>query len=217
MPWTKFFSNIYLLNLPERKDRLVASALELGCMGIEATVFPAIKCDNGQEGVYLSLMKIFRHAVDNLYSSVLIFEDDFERCTGVPDFNQTMEKAVRQLPEYWHMLFLGANLPVPELVTQYSANLLRTKRALGLHAVAYSHECMQMILCLPRQLPVDLQIANFIHPLGHSYVTYPLLCSQRVGYSDIEKRVTNYRVYLEDRYLTVLNHLNINPHERQNG
>lgn len=212
--WTNFFSKIYLLNLPERKDRLVVSAIELGAMGIEATVFPAVKSDNGQEGVYLSLMQIFRHAVDRKYSSVLLFEDDFERCTGVPEFKQTMEKAVRQLPEYWHMLFLGANLPDPKQVTQHSANLLRTKRALALHAVAYSYECMQMILSLPRMLPIDLQIANFIGPLGHSYVTYPLLCSQRVGYSDIEKKVTNYRHYLEDRYLTVCNHLNLNPHER---
>lgn len=205
--WTNFFSKIYLLNLPERKDRLVVSAIELGAVGIEATVFPAVKCDNGQEGVYLSLMQIFRHAVDRKYSSVLIFEDDFERCTGVPEFKKTMYDALLQLPEYWHMLFLGANLPDPKQVTQYSANLLKTKRALALHSVAYSYECMEMILSLPRQLPIDLQIASFIHPMGHTYVTFPILCTQRPGYSNIELRNVSYKLYIEDRYENVLKHL----------
>jgi GR25 family glycosyltransferase involved in LPS biosynthesis len=217
--WTNFFDKIVVLNIPEREDRMESVVSQSRIFQIPIERIEAIKNDNGQAGIYDSLMKLFTAAVKEDLKRILVFEDDFKITRS--DLNPLMEKVIQQLPGYWHMLYLGANLPNPTMVTQYSANLLITKRALALHAVAYSRECMEMILALPRQLPVDLQIASFIHPLGHTYVTYPLLCTQRDGISDIDKvrneegkligKKSKNDFYITPRYIKVCEYLNLQP------
>lgn len=208
--WTNYFDHIVLINLPNRKDRMLKSMESLMSTGIVVDfVEPAIQNQNGQHGVYDTLIRIFNNCLNLGAKNVLVFEDDVKIINS--NISDVMNKVVTQIPEYWHMLYLGANLPDPTKVSRYSDNLLLTKRALALHSVAYSREAMEMIIALPRMLPIDLQITNWIAPLGHTYVTYPLLCSQEPGYSDIEKRHTDYKGYIEDRYDMVIQHLNLKP------
>lgn len=210
----KLFDRTVMINLDERTDRLLHGSAMLSACGIGFERVPGIKKENGQEGIYDTLMIIFMDAVYRELQSVMVFEDDVKILQD--DFNELLNASVSELPKGWHMLYLGANLPDHKLVTRYSDYLLKTKRALALHAVAYSLECMKMILSLPRQLPVDLQIANFIHPMNETYVTYPLLCSQRPDYSNIENREVCYTNYIEDRYAAVIKHLNF-KHEQKSS
>lgn len=216
--WTEFFSKIVLINLPERKDRFLRSMGEFAVYNMYPEIVDGIKRENGQDGVRDTLIKLFTSLLkDPAIKNVLVFEDDVKIITHSPfGFNGIMEWVVDQMPKYWHMLYLGANLPDPKLVTECRANLFKTKRALALHAVAYSRECMEMVLSLPKQLAIDLEIANFINPLGHSYVTFPLLCTQHPGYSDIEKKQTDYSNFIEDRYLKVVLKL-LSNHEQKSS
>lgn len=216
-----FFDKIFVINLPERKDKLKRVVSEMDRFDIHYQVVDGIKRENGQEGIYLTLIDVFDMAIRRFGAErILVFEDDVE--IRRLDFHSVMRRATEQLPEYWHMLYLGANLPNKDFVSRYSDDLLRVKRALALHAVAYSREGMGAIMALPRQLPVDLQIANFIHPMGHTYMTYPMLCTQRDDISDIEKttdesgnvvgkKVFNNASYIEPRYNKVCEHLNLKP------
>jgi hypothetical protein len=125
------------------------------------------------------------------------------------EFERVMDLALIELPSHWDMLYLGANLPNPRRVSEYSAHLLRTIRALALHAVAYSRRGMEEILSLSPTLPIDLQIADEINTAGGSFVIYPLLCTQKEGFSDIEKKRTSYTHYIEDRYKIVEDYLGL--------
>lgn len=207
--WTNFFSKIVLINLPSRPDRLMQSSIELQRHRIPYEVVDGIKNENGQKGICDTLLSLFEDAINKGYKNLLVLEDDVKVVVAPEEFERVMDIALVELPTTWEMLYLGANLPNPDMVFEFSAHLLLVKRALALHAVAYSRECMKMILSLPRQLPIDLQIANFIHQRGRAYATCPMLCVQREGFSDIEKKQTNYKGFIEDRYERVLNHLNL--------
>jgi GR25 family glycosyltransferase involved in LPS biosynthesis len=211
----KLFDRTVMINLAERPDRLLHGSAMLSAWGVEFERITGIKKENGQDGIYETLMSLFRECVDCGTKTLLVFEDDVHILEE--DFNEILKSAVSHLPVGWHMLYLGANLPKIDLVEMFATHLLKTKRALSLHAVAYSYECMKMILALPKQLPVDLQIASFIHPLGMTFTTFPLLCGQTPGYSDIEKKYTNYRGYIQDRYKLVIDHLNINRNEQKSS
>lgn len=220
MSFTSFFDEIVLLNLPEREHRLKRSSIELLRHLVPFQTIRATKRENGQQGIYETLTGVLRNAIENGSKNILVFEDDVKILNK--GFSDIIELATHQLPERWDMLYLGANLPKPDMVTKYSANLLRVKRALALHAVAYSGQGMERILSLPRQLPIDLQIANFIHPTGHTYMTYPMLCTQHDGVSDIEKikdddgivvgkQTKNDSAYISPRYQKVCKQLNLKP------
>lgn len=206
--WTDFFGQIELINLAHRTDRLLQSMDELRKYGIRPLVCRATKCENGQEGIYKTLRSIFETYVHS-GRPIMVFEDDCQMVVSPTEFRHVIEMAIMELPPDWDMLYLGANLPDPRQVYRYSTHLLRTARALALHAVAYSHKCMKYILSLPPELPIDLQLANTVHPLGKTFVTYPLLCTQRPSFSDIEGKATDYGCFIEDRYKKVEEYLGL--------
>lgn len=206
--WTDFFGHIELINLAHRTDRFLQSMDELRKYGIRPLVCRAIKCENGQEGISKTLRSLFETYVQS-NRPLLVFEDDCKMVVTPWEFESVLEMALLELPTNWDMLYLGANLPDPKQVSEYSAHLLRTTRALALHAVAYSPQCMSLILNLPESLPIDLLFAEQIHPRGGTFVTYPLLCTQRPGHSDIENRHTEYSHFIEDRYKKVEEYLGL--------
>lgn len=205
MAWTSYFDEIFLINLPTRPDRLKISSGQLKFYDIPYSVVAGIGNIDGRKGIYNTLLKLFRECVYRKLSRVLIFEDDFKFLHSP---NEIMQSCIDQLPLTWRQLYLGANLPNPNLVSRYSENLLLTKRALALHAVAYSLEMMEMILSLPIQAPIDLQITNFCHD-KEIYCTYPLLATQTPGISNVEKKYIDWGPFIEGRYDNVVNHLKI--------
>lgn len=205
MSWTNYFQKIYLINLKHRTQRLFNSAVQLRNYNIPFEVWEATYDQNGTNGIYQTLIGIFKHCLKNGIQNVLIFEDDLNIINK--GINEIMPQVIEQIPEEWMELRLGANIPQPHLATIYSDVLLRVKRMLALHASAYSRECMEAIISLPKQLPIDVSVANWIQHLGQSYCTYPFLISQRDGFSDIEQRQTFYKPFLEDRYQKVIEHL----------
>lgn len=207
--WTNFFSRIVLINLASRPDRLVESSLELKRHKIPFEVVSAIKNENGQQGISDTLRELFVESLEFGNGPLLVFEDDVRMVVEPEEFERVMDLALLELPSHWDMLYLGANLPNPRRVEEYSAHLLRTIRALALHAVAYSRRGMEEILALQPTLPIDLQIADEINTAGGSFITYPLLCTQKEGFSDIEGRRVNYSSFIEDRYKIVEDYLGL--------
>ena len=205
MHWTSFFDKIYLINLPIRPHRLCVSKAQLDFNEIPFEVIPAISHADGAKGIYATLLRLFKECVENKSGPILVFEDDFKFLCPV---ERVMQSCIEQLPKGWRQLYLGANLPNPHMVSLYSGNLFLTKRALALHAVAYSLEMMEMILSLPVMPPIDLQITNFCHD-KEIYCTYPLLATQWPGHSDINNKWEDYTHFIDDRYEEVIKHLKI--------
>jgi len=73
MSWTNFFTKIFVINLPERTDRLIEIAEQLYKWGIPYELINATKHENGAEGLRITVENIFREAIKNEWESVLIF------------------------------------------------------------------------------------------------------------------------------------------------
>lgn len=197
--WTNFFDKILVINLPSRTDRLLQIAEELYKWGIPYELVNATPHEDGAEGLRITVEKIFRDAIAKNLSSVLIFEDDamFVESCGNP--NETMEQVVKQLPPTWQLLYLGAQC-TNGFKAKPSNNLLLLDMAFATHAWAISLDGMKEILAAGLEAPIDNSIVKTIQPKGNTYITYPLLCTQRPGYSDIGRTEINWQPFIEQRY-----------------
>lgn len=204
--WCAYFDRIYLINLKSRKDRLYESIQELKKYNIPFIRWEAMEYENGAMGLYDTMTSLFVNAIDNGYRKILVFEDDVK---FLQDPTLIMDRIIlEQLPTNWELLYLGCNHSVP-FINKRSSNLLICERALATHSVAYSLSAMNKILQMPRQLPFDVLLADKIQPKsnGFSYCVTPMLATQKDGYSSIEKRLTSYSMFLEDRFIQHSKHL----------
>lgn len=206
MAWTDFFTKIFVINLPERTDRLLEIAEELEKWKIPYELRNAIKNENGAEGLKETVWNIIKEGVDNNWQSVLIFEDDciFVESCGNP--NETMEQVVKQLPNMWQLLYLGGQV-TNGFKLRHSPNLLLLDMCFATHAWALSLDAMKNIMSEGLESPIDNSIVKTIQPRGHTYITYPLLCTQRPGHSDIGKTYINWQPFIEQRYYQKLGDL----------
>jgi len=197
--WTDFFDKILVINLPSRTDRLLQIAEELYKWGIPYELVNATPHENGAEGLRITVEKIFRDAIADNLNSVLIFEDDAMFVDSCGNPNDTMEQVVKQLPPTWQILYLGAQC-TNGFKAKPSNNLLLLDMAFATHAWAISLDGMKEILAAGLESPIDNSIVKTVQPNGHTYITYPLLCTQRPGYSDIGRTEINWQPFIEQRY-----------------
>lgn len=194
--WHSFFDKVFLINLPSRRDRYATSTQELTKLSIPHEVVPGIAQSDGREGLYLTMRTIFQKALTVGMRRILVFEDDVH---FLQDPGPTMERSLRQLPSDWDLLYLGCNL-AQRPTSFFSPNLITVTRALSTHAVGYSSNCMATMLTYPKVLPVDLALVSLIQNRRRSFCVCPFLATQLPGYSDIEKRPTNWTDVLEKRF-----------------
>jgi GR25 family glycosyltransferase involved in LPS biosynthesis len=206
MAWTDFFTKIFVINLPERTDRLLDIAEELDKWGIPYELRNAIKKENGAEGLRETVWNIIEEGVFNNWQSVLIFEDDcvFVESCGNP--NDTMEQVVKQLPDMWQLLYLGGQV-TNGFKLRHSPNLLLLDMCFATHAWALSLDAMKNIISEGLDYPIDNSVVKTIQPRGNTYITYPLLATQRAGHSDIGKTYINWQPFIEQRYYQKLGEL----------
>lgn len=195
--WTAFFDEIYLINLDKREDRLLESAEQLYSHGIGFKRFSAVEHENGAIGLRDTMLKIFQEAIDNDYKNILVFEDDVDFVSDVVE--STMNEVVKQLPETYHLVYLGCQ-PTRGFTHFYKPNILPVQGAFATHAVGYSIQGIREILASNLQAPIDNHIVEHIQPMNQCYAVYPLLASQRAGYSDIGKADISWKPFIEGRY-----------------
>lgn len=187
-----FFEKVFLINLDSRPDRLEVSDCILKEQGIEYERFPAIKDDNGVKGLLLTMRELFKLCIQRDYKGgVLILEDDFEFLAPVGNF---LKEVMPQLPPTYLTFHLGLNLlTVPERV---STNILLIDQAYSTHAIVYSRDAINSILPMLEKnesLAYDIMLRDEIQIHKRSFCTFPMLCTQRPDYSDIEKKFIDWK------------------------
>lgn len=196
MSWTEYFDRIVVINLPHRKDRLIEVTEEMDKYGIEFELVDGIKNDNGAEGLRQTVENIFLESIEAGHRRILIFEDD---CQFVHDPTEVMNNAVKELPENWHILYLGAQCTNGFKRRQSSA-LLQLDMAFATHAWALSLQGMKEIISIGLEAPIDNSIVSSIQPLQQCYITYPLLATQRPGMSSIGNTWIDWNAFIVTRY-----------------
>ena len=171
-----------VINLDSRRDKWRACEMELG-PHFELERVPAIKNDWGWLGLWQTFKQIFA-ASD---CDQLIFEDD----ATYRGWATNLENAIKDLPEGWEMLMLGANIKDQRL-DRINNTLARTYGAWTTHAIYYSHSLCKEMATLDLTVPIDEYFRTVVHPRGNSYVVYPFLSYQRPSDSDIEGGYKDY-------------------------
>jgi hypothetical protein len=141
----------------------------------------------------LSHLSIMKEQTDFPFA---VFEDD---CVLLQPWS-FVEEAMRQLPDDWDALWLGATLQAP--IARYSENLYRLTKGHALHAVIYNTKRMvdYMVNTYNRKdfKVLDVLTAYHAQPKFNCYVTYPISATQRSCMSDINGRfLDNYNLIIE--------------------
>ena len=187
-----------VINLDSRRDKWRACQMELGPhFSLERV--SAIRNDWGWLGLWQTFKQIFEQA----QGDVLIFEDD----ATYRGWATNLENAIKDLPEGWEMLMLGANIKDLRLDRINNA-LARTYGAWTTHGIYYSHKLCKEMAALDLEVPIDEYFRTVVHPRGNSYVVYPFLSYQRPSDSDIEESFKDYTRIFEESEARVGNFVN---------
>lgn len=205
--WTNFFDKIFVINLKKRYDRWLHIQKQLKKYSINFERKEAIEHERGAEGLRLTMVEIFNEAISKGWNNVLIFEDDVEVVNK--DFDEVMNKVVTQIPNDYLICYLGCNLTTG-VSGFYSENLLPVVNAFSTHACFYSRKAIELILKNNFSAPIDnYMVSQVQNRYGNCYCTYPFLCTQIAGISDIENKFVDWNPFLHLRYkqrLSLLNH-----------
>lgn len=182
-------SKVYVINLPERKDRLELANAELKSHGIEYTLFEATKNENGVLGLLDTMIRLFDEAISEGHEHILVFEDDVKLLCPFTPF---METVLPQLHTDYHTFYLGLNLlTTPKKISE---NILLIDQAYSSHAILYSRSGMILTLAaLNRErTPYDILLRDHIQVLKKSFCSFPMLATQRISFSSIENKVIDW-------------------------
>jgi GR25 family glycosyltransferase involved in LPS biosynthesis len=197
--WTNFFDKIYCINLPKRIDRLLKFVEEMEKYEIEFEIVNAIEKENGAEGLRETVENIFKEAIDKKYEQILIFEDDCYFVEGKSTVDWTMDNAIKELPEDYHILYLGGQL-TNGFKRRQGMSLFQADMIFATHAWALSRQGMMEIISYGLESPIDNSVVKTIQTQQKCFITYPLLASQRAGFSDIGKTDIDWNPFIVTRY-----------------
>ncbi len=198
--WQDYVQKVIIPNLAyreDRRDRIIEMLYEYG---IEATIWSAIKHDKGELGLVLTMQEIFKWCLDEGLERVLILEDDCEILTNPYDFHFTFNKCCDDLKDVnWDLFYLGVQQPMvfDKWVTQ---NLLPVTMGFSTHALLYSKKAMEFVVGSTILEPIDNYLVKHFQKYNTSFCSYPMLCSQVEGYSDIGEQHTSWKKHLEGSF-----------------
>ena len=206
------FEKIYLINLPERTDRLKYSLAELAKVGIQRNdtrlcIFPAIRPDCadrfpgiGAKGCYLSHLGVLKDVQQKGISRFLVLEDDFQLCTSALLPQTDLINQIKTTE--WDFLFPGHSHPAHQHdSTGRQTSLLRCALPLecahcyAINAgllpalISYLEACINRMPGDPQGGPMHIDGAyslyRLLHPELRSFVVNSSLVRQRSSRSDI--------------------------------
>ncbi len=199
MEWINKIGRIVCLNLLHRTDRLLEFTEMMEKYEIPFERVSAIQDEQGARGLRDTMADLFREEIAKGTQHLLVFEDDAEIIVYPHIFHPAMDKVMKQVPENYHMVFLGCQI-TSNGCTWFSENLIRVKKAFSTHAVIYSLQGMKEIMARDFGYPIDNWYVDNLQDMGQSYCTYPFLVSQRDGISDIGKNFISWKPFLEGRF-----------------
>jgi GR25 family glycosyltransferase involved in LPS biosynthesis len=172
----------YVINLKHRKDRLATFRLNRFPLDMEVETFEAYQNTVPEDGCTQSHLKVLRN---HIHLPFAVFEDD---CVLIQPWS-VVAKAMKQLPDDWDALWLGANPRRP--LQQYSENLYRLKDAYCLHAVIYNTQ--RIVDYIYNKVEwrsgenLDISIAKDVQHKFNCYSVWPMAATQLSDMSDIAK------------------------------
>lgn len=199
-------NEIVCIHVHSRKDRVISAKRQARKKYFGMKLFRA--CENKQYpnlGKFESHLQVLRDARKKKFSSILILEDDFKIL--IPRL------AVPHPPSKWDMLYLGGNVQtvIPDPDTDASQTWKRVC-CLMTHAYVVHGQVFDLIikeataaLAEAQKTPessaalhLDVWYCNVMHPKLNVYITTPERVIQLDGWSDVQRKMTSYRMRLTE-------------------
>jgi hypothetical protein len=199
--------NIVVIGLEARKDRWTRCKEILQGAGVsQVTHYTTTQDFSDTHRHYMKdFLQMLR--VRGFGKHLVFFEDDFEL---MPEWEQVLQKAWRDLPEDFDMLYLGCNLTrPPQIITE---NLVRVKGAYLMHATILSKKFIEYLLKTYdyNRIWIIDEWYRQIAPERKFYMTYPMVSYQRPDYSDFLGQYVDYKTiqYNNNYYKAIYENLN---------
>lgn len=193
------FGNVVVFGLEDREDRWLRSKEILEEIGVKKVTRYATQIDPLDKHRHCTkdfLQMLRRKGQQN----IVFFEDDFELVKG---WEEVLDKAWKDLPDDWDLLYMGANLTSPP--QKITDNLLKIRGAWMFHAVIMRDRFINYILNkydVNRYWVFDEWLRQEAIR-RHFYMTYPMISYQRAGYSDLVGQYVNYDIFNNKFYTRV--------------
>jgi hypothetical protein len=177
----------YCINLLSRPERWMEFKEQK--LPFEVERFEAIKNTIGWVGCRDSYLSV----LEKVKGLTFIMEDD---CLFLESWS-FIDDVMKQLPDDWDLLYLGATLNEP--LKKYSENLYRITWGWTTHAILYNGDKVAKYILQNRNKinKIDVFMANYVQPNFNCFITYPLCATQRAGFSDIINGPQDYSVITE--------------------
>ena len=199
--------NAFYINLANRLDRKEHVEKELQKIGINATRFNAIKLPNGAIGCSMSHLKCLQLAKKYNLSHVLICEDDIQFLD--PElFKNQINNFLNNHQDWDVVLLAGNNMPPYTKIDDTCVQVRQCQTTTGYIVKNHYYDVLienikegiEKLMREP-QRHIFFAIDKYWFQLQQRdkwYLIIPLTVVQRVDYSDIEKKMTNYRKVMTD-------------------
>lgn len=208
------FDRVFVINLDHRTDRLEQFVAGLEAFGVSKNWinqslerFSAVKSDNGADGCRDSHIAILKIAKERGYKNILVFEDDCQ-FVGTPNDFGAFCKQLNLVN--WDIAYLGWNSHEP--LQPFDLNLLVAKEIYSTHAIAYNNTVYDRIIEADNFAHIGVLDVYYREQLQKGlsaktcFASYPLLCSQFNGHSDITGN-TEDMGYIVERAIANTKHI----------
>jgi len=200
MEWIDKINRIVCLNLTHRTDRLLEFTAMCEQYEIPFDRITAIHDkEQGARGLRDTMVNLFTEEISKGTQHLLVFEDDAEILPEVGKFNSVMNEVMKELPESYHICFLGCQI-TSNGCRRHSPHLIKVIKAFSTHAVIWSLQGMKEVMARGMGFPIDNWMVDHLEGLGQSYCTNSFLVSQRDGVSDIGGNFISWKPFLEQRF-----------------
>jgi GR25 family glycosyltransferase involved in LPS biosynthesis len=200
--------NILYINLENRPDRNTHALQELSKLGITPTRINAVKNTSGALGCTLSHIKSIEYAKKNNFKEVFICEDDIT-FLNPQLLLENLNKMEKNADMDWDVLIIGGNnCPPYQKITDYCIRIYNNQTTTGY--IVRSHyydiliknmkESAKQLMIDPQnkqQYAIDMYWKS-LQRSGKWYMIIPPTVIQYEDYSDIERRVVNYKDLMLD-------------------
>jgi GR25 family glycosyltransferase involved in LPS biosynthesis len=202
------FENTHFINLEHRLDRLVHVKKELAKINVSGSRFNAIKLAEGAVGCSMSHLKCLEQARQNGSPYVFICEDDIQFLDPAL-FLKNLETFCETVKNEWDVLIISGNICPPfQPIGDFCVRLTNCQCCTGYIVqqhyydtlIANFREGITKLLSDPtnkREFAVDMYWKR-LQPKDRWYMIVPPTVVQVEGFSDIEKRETNYKYLMTD-------------------
>jgi GR25 family glycosyltransferase involved in LPS biosynthesis len=198
----------FYINLVNRGDRKERVEKELSKIGVEYERFNAIKLPNGALGCSMSHLKCIQIAKDNGWSHVFICEDDIQFLD--PElFKKQIDTFLKNHQNDWDVLLVaGNNMPPYVDIDETCVQVKQCQTTTGYIVKQHYYDTLidnfkLGIQCLIREPHKHALYAIdkywfFLQQQHRWFLITPLTVVQRTDYSDIEKKIVNYKKMMTD-------------------